>query len=589
MAKLMTGAEIVFKVLEDQGVRHIFGYPGGAVLPIYDELKNHKSIKHILVRHEQGAGHAAEGYARSSGKPGVMLVTSGPGATNAVTALTDAYMDSIPLVCITGQVPTHLIGTDAFQECDTTGITRPCTKHNWLVKDVKKLSSIMHKAFEVATTGRPGPVLVDIPKDVQFQKGKYIKPKELKNSKTKTNITFNGQDKDIEVAVELISKSSKPILYTGGGVINSGPRATQLLRELVSLTGFPITSTLQGLGAFPGTDQQFLGMLGMHGTYEANNAMYSCDLMINVGARFDDRITGKIDEFSPKSKKIHIDIDPSSINKNVKVDLALVGDVKLVLEKLISVFKQKHPNFENSNKQKVAAWWSQIENWRKKNSLGYINSKEVIKPQFAVQRLYELTKAQDVFITTEVGQHQMWAAQHYKFDKPNRWMTSGGLGTMGYGLPAAVGVQIANPGKLVIDIAGEASVLMTMQEMSTAVQYKLPIKIFILNNEYMGMVRQWQEILHEKNYSESYTAALPDFVKLAEAYGCIGIRANKPDELDGKIEQMLSVNKPVIFDCVVDKEENCYPMIPSGKPHNQMLLGKQDEEDKISEEGKVLV
>jgi acetolactate synthase-1/2/3 large subunit len=589
MANLMTGAEIVFKVLEDQGVRHIFGYPGGAVLPIYDELKNHKSIKHILVRHEQGAGHAAEGYARSSGKPGVMLVTSGPGATNAVTALTDAYMDSIPLVCITGQVPTHLIGTDAFQECDTTGITRPCTKHNWLVKDVKKLSSIMHKAFEVATTGRPGPVLVDIPKDVQFQKGKYIKPKELKNSKTKTNITFNGQDKDIEVAVELISKSSKPILYTGGGVINSGPRATQLLRELVSLTGFPITSTLQGLGAFPGTDQQFLGMLGMHGTYEANNAMYSCDLMINVGARFDDRITGKIDEFSPKSKKIHIDIDPSSINKNVKVDLALVGDVKLVLEKLISVFKQKHPNFENSNKQKVAAWWSQIENWRKKNSLGYINSKEVIKPQFAVQRLYELTKAQDVFITTEVGQHQMWAAQHYKFDKPNRWMTSGGLGTMGYGLPAAVGVQIAHPGKLVIDIAGEASVLMTMQEMSTAVQYKLPIKIFILNNEYMGMVRQWQEILHEKNYSESYTAALPDFVKLAEAYGCIGIRANKPDELDGKIEQMLSVNKPVIFDCVVDKEENCYPMIPSGKPHNQMLLGKQDEEDEISEEGKVLV
>ena len=588
MANLMTGAEIVFKVLEDQGVRHIFGYPGGAVLPIYDELKNHKSIKHILVRHEQGAGHAAEGYARSSGKPGVMLVTSGPGATNAVTALTDAYMDSIPLVCITGQVPTHLIGTDAFQECDTTGITRPCTKHNWLVKDVKKLSSIMHKAFEVATTGRPGPVLVDIPKDVQFQKGKYIKPKELKNSKTKTNITFNGQDKDIEVAVELISKSSKPILYTGGGVINSGPRATQLLRELVSLTGFPITSTLQGLGAFPGTDQQFLGMLGMHGTYEANNAMYSCDLMINVGARFDDRITGKIDEFSPKSKKIHIDIDPSSINKNVKVDLALVGDVKLVLEKLISVFKQKHPNFENSNKQKVAAWWSQIENWRKKNSLGYINSKEVIKPQFAVQRLYELTKAQDVFITTEVGQHQMWAAQHYKFDKPNRWMTSGGLGTMGYGLPAAVGVQVAHPDKLVIDIAGEASVLMTMQEMSTAVQHKLPIKIFILNNEYMGMVRQWQELLHEKNYAESYTAALPDFVKLAEAYGCVGIRAKTPDELDQKIKEMIEVDKPVTFDCVVDKTENCFPMIPSGKPHNQMLLGPQDEEE-ISDEGKVLV
>ena len=589
MANLMTGAEIVFKVLEDQGVKHIFGYPGGAVLPIYDELKNHKNIKHILVRHEQGAGHAAEGYARSSGKPGVLLVTSGPGATNAVTALTDAYMDSVPLVCITGQVPTHLIGTDAFQECDTTGITRPCTKHNWLVKDVKKLSSIMHKAFEVATTGRPGPVLIDIPKDIQFQKGKYTKPKELKNNNNKMAIKFNGQDKDIETAVELIKKSSKPIIYTGGGVINSGPMATQLLRELVSLTKFPITSTLQGLGAFPGNDQQFLGMLGMHGTYEANNAMHDCDLMINIGARFDDRITGKIDEFSPQSKKIHIDIDPSSINKNVKVDLAIVGDVKLVLEKLVSVVKQKHPNFENSNKQKIAEWWSQIGNWRKKNSLSYINSKEVIKPQFAVQRLYELTKAQDAFITTEVGQHQMWAAQHYKFEKPNRWMTSGGLGTMGYGLPAAVGVQVANPDKLVIDIAGEASVLMTMQEMSTAVQYKLPIKIFILNNEYMGMVRQWQELLHEKNYSESYTAALPDFVKLAEAYGCVGIRANKPDELDEKIEQMLSVNKPVIFDCVVDKTENCYPMIPSGKPHNQMLLGKQDEEDEISEEGKVLV
>ena len=589
MANLMTGAEIVFKVLEDRGVRHIFGYPGGAVLPIYDELKNHKKIKHILVRHEQGAGHAAEGYARSSGKPGVLLVTSGPGATNAVTALTDAYMDSVPLVCITGQVPTHLIGTDAFQECDTTGITRPCTKHNWLVKDVNKLSTIMHKAFEVATTGRPGPVLVDIPKDIQFQKGKYIRPNESKNiSKVKNNI--NGQDKNIDAAVNLISKSTKPILYTGGGVINSGPEATALLRELVSITGFPITSTLQGLGAYPGNDPQFLGMLGMHGTYEANNAMHDCDLMINIGARFDDRITGKIDEFSPRSKKIHIDIDPSSINKNVKVDIALVGDVKFVLEKFVSRIKKLYPTFESSNKQKISAWWTQIENWRKKNSLGYTNSKEVIKPQFAVQRLYELTKAQDVFITTEVGQHQMWAAQHYKFNKPNRWMTSGGLGTMGYGLPAAVGVQVANPDKLVIDIAGEASVLMTMQEMSTAVQYKLPIKIFILNNEYMGMVRQWQELLHEKNYSESYTAALPDFVKLAEAYGCVGIRAKRPEELDEKIAEMLSVNQPVIFDCVVDKHENCYPMIPSGKPHNQMLLGKQDEkEDEISEEGKVLV
>ena len=589
MANLMTGAEIIFKVLEDQGVKHIFGYPGGAVLPIYDELKNHKKIKHILVRHEQGAGHAAEGYARSSGKPGVMLVTSGPGATNAVTALTDAYMDSIPLVCISGQVPTHLIGTDAFQECDTTGITRPCTKHNWLVKDIKKLSLILHKAFEVATTGRPGPVLVDIPKDIQFQKGKYLKPKELKNNNIKTNISFNSQDEDIDKAIELIKNSNRPIFYTGGGVINSGPKATQLLRKLISLTGFPITSTLQGLGAYPGSDLQFLGMLGMHGTYEANNAMHDCDLMINVGARFDDRITGKIDEFSPKSKKIHIDIDPSSINKTVKVDLALVGDVKFVLEHLVLALEKKYPNFENSNKQKISAWWSQIEKWRKKDSLGFKNSKQVIKPQFAVQRLYELTKAQDTFITTEVGQHQMWAAQHYKFDKPNRWMTSGGLGTMGYGLPAAIGVQVANPEKLVIDIAGEASVLMTMQEMSTAVQYKLPIKIFILNNEYMGMVRQWQELLHEKNYSESYTAALPDFVKLAEAYGCVGIRANNPDELDEKIVQMLSINKPVIFDCVVDKTENCYPMIPSGKPHNQMLLGKQDEDDEISEDGKVLV
>ena len=582
----MTGAQIVFKVLEELKVKHIFGYPGGAVLPIYDELKNHKKIKHILARHEQGAGHAAEGYARSSGKPGVMLVTSGPGATNAVTALADAYMDSVPLVCISGQVPTHLIGTDAFQECDTTGITRPCTKHNWLVKDINKLSSIMYKAFEVATTGRPGPVLVDIPKDIQFQKGKYIKPKKVSNNK---NIKYDRQENNIEIAVELIKKSTKPIFYTGGGVINSGPSATKLLREIVALTGFPITSTLQGLGAFPGDHSQFLGMLGMHGTYEANNAMHDCDLMINVGARFDDRITGKIDEFSPKSKKIHIDIDPSSINKNVKVDLALVGDVKYILEELISSLKKKQPNFENSNKQKISTWWDQIEKWRKKNSLSFLNSKKVIKPQFAVQRLYELTKAQDTFITTEVGQHQMWAAQHYKFNKPNRWMTSGGLGTMGYGLPAAIGVQVANPEKLVIDIAGEASILMTIQEMSTAVQYNLPIKIFIINNEYMGMVRQWQELLHEKNYSESYSAALPDFVKLAEAYGCVGIRAKNPDELDQKIEQMLSINKPVIFDCVVDKTENCYPMIPSGKPHNQMLLGEKDQEEEISDEGKVLV
>ncbi len=588
MGKLISGAEIVFKALEDQNVEHVFGYPGGAILPIYDELKNHKKIKHILARHEQGAGHAAEGYARSSGKPGVAFVTSGPGATNIVTALTDAYMDSIPIVCISGQVPTHLIGTDAFQECDTTGITRPCTKHNWLVKDVNNLSKILHRAFEVATTGRPGPVLVDIPKDIQFKKGKYVNFKNNKKFKRVNHNLFS--QKDIDALIDLLKKSSKPIFYTGGGVVNSGPEASKLVRELVSITGFPITSTLQGLGCYPGEDNQFLGMLGMHGTYEANNAMHDCDLLINIGARFDDRITGKIDEFSPRSKKIHIDIDPSSINKNVKVDLAVVGDVKQVLKSLIKTFKKKNPDFEKSNKQKISKWWSQIQKWRTKNSLNFINSTKVIKPQHAVQRLYELTKHKDTFITTEVGQHQMWAAQHYKFNKPNRWMTSGGLGTMGYGLPAAVGVQVANPDKLVIDIAGEASVLMTMQEMSTAVQYKLPIKIFILNNEYMGMVRQWQELLHEKNYAESYTAALPNFVKLAEAYGCVGIQAKTPDELDEKIKEMININQPVIFDCVVDKHENCFPMIPSGKPHNQMLLGPKDgEKEEVSEEGKVLV
>ena len=588
MSKLYSGAEIVFKCLEDQDVEVIFGYPGGAVLPIYDELKNFKSIKHYLVRHEQGAGHAAEGYARSTGRPGVLLVTSGPGATNAVTALTDAYMDSVPLVCISGQVPTHLIGTDAFQECDTTGITRPCTKHNWLVKDVKDLAKTIHKAFEVAITGRPGPVLVDIPKDIQFNKYSYSKPKKQKKLNGKTH-NFYSQ-KEIDELIKLITKAKKPVIYSGGGVINSGIEASQLLRELVDETGFPITSTLQGLGAYPGDDNQFLGMLGMHGTYEANNAMHDCDLMINVGARFDDRITGKIDEFSPKSKKVHIDIDPSSINKNVKVDLAIVGDVSSVLKNIIKTLKKEKPNFSKSNKSNISKWWEQIQKWRSVNSLGYINSEESIKPQYAVQRLYELTKNKDTFITTEVGQHQMWAAQHYKFDKPNRWMTSGGLGTMGYGLPAAVGVQIANPNKLVIDIAGEASVLMTMQEMSTAVQYSLPIKIFILNNEYMGMVRQWQELLHDKNYSESYTAALPDFVKLAEAYGCVGIRAKTPEELDDKIIEMINTDRPVIFDCLVDKVENCFPMIPSGKPHNQMILGPKDqEENKITGKGKSLV
>ena len=588
MSKLYTGAEIVFKCLEDQEVEYIFGYPGGAVLPIYDELKNHSSIKHILVRHEQGAGHAAEGYARSSGKPGVVLVTSGPGATNVVTALTDAYMDSIPLVCISGQVPTHLIGTDAFQECDTTGITRPCTKHNWLVKDIKELPKIMHEAFKVATTGRPGPVLIDIPKDIQFAKTNYTKFKKEKKLNGKIHNKFS--ENEINKLIDLISKAKKPVVYTGGGVINSGPQASETLKEFVRLIGFPITSTLQGLGAFPGDDNQFIGMLGMHGTYEANNAMHDCDLLINIGARFDDRITGKIDEFSPKSKKVHIDIDPSSINKIIKVDLAIVGDVNEVIKSAIKKINKKQNGLKDSNKQRISKWWEQIQKWRTKDSLGFINSDKEIKPQHAVKRLYELTKNQDTFITTEVGQHQMWAAQHYKFNKPNRWMTSGGLGTMGYGLPAAVGVQIAHPDKLVIDIAGEASVLMTIQEMSTAVQYNLPIKIFILNNQYMGMVRQWQELLHEKNYSESYSEALPDFVKLAEAYGCKGIKADNPDELDDKIKEMIDHKGPVIFDCHVDPNENCFPMIPSGKPHNQMILGPSDkEENKITGKGKSLV
>ena len=587
MSKLFTGAEIVFKCLKDQNVKHIFGYPGGAVLPIYDELKNHTSIKHILVRHEQGAGHAAEGYARSLGKPGVILVTSGPGATNVVTALTDAYMDSVPLVCISGQVPTHLIGTDAFQECDTTGITRPCTKHNWLVKNVNDLSEIIHEAFKVATTGRPGPVLVDIPKDIQFAKTKYSKPKKQNKLNGKSNNKFS--QKQIDQLIELLKSSKKPIIYTGGGVINSGPKASDALREFVELTGFPITSTLQGLGAYPGDDNQFLGMLGMHGTYEANNAMHDCDLLINIGARFDDRITGKIDEFSPNSKKVHIDIDPSSINKIIKVDLAIIGDVAKVIGKVNKTISKKN-DYNKSNKSNIAKWWEKIQKWRGKESLNFINSDESIKPQHAVKRLYELTKHKDTYITTEVGQHQMWAAQHYKFNKPNRWMTSGGLGTMGYGLPAAVGVQIAHPEKLVVDIAGEASVLMTMQEMSTAVQYNLPIKIFILNNQYMGMVRQWQELLHEKNYSESYSEALPDFLKMAEAYGCKGIKAENPSELDEKIQEMIDYNGPVIFDCHVDPNENCFPMIPSGKPHNQMILGPSDQEDnKIKGKGKALV
>jgi acetolactate synthase-1/2/3 large subunit len=586
MGNQLTGAEIVFKALQEHGVEYIFGYPGGAVLPMYDQISKQDKIKHILVRHEQGAGHAAEGYARSTGKPGVVLVTSGPGATNMVTALTDAYMDSVPLVCITGQVPTHLIGTDAFQECDTTGITRPCTKHNWLVKDVNQLAEITHKAFHIATSGRPGPVLIDIPKDIQFQKGEY-KPSSIieidtykPNTKAKTS--------EIEKAVELIVNAKKPVIYSGGGVINAGEEASNALTEFTRITNFPITSTLQGLGAFPGSDHQFLGMLGMHGTYEANNAMHECDLMINIGARFDDRITGRVDAFSPNSKKIHIDIDPSSINKIVKVDVAIVGDCLSVINDMLGEIKNKHQKFLSSNKENISDWWKQIDQWREKKSLSYKKDETLIMPQYAVERLYELTKNQDTFITTEVGQHQMWAAQFYKFDKPNRWMTSGGLGTMGYGLPAAIGTQIAHPDKLVIDIAGEASILMNIQEMSTAVQYKLPIKIFILNNQWMGMVRQWQELLHEKNYSESYTEALPDFVKLAEAYGATGVRATTPQELDSKINEMIDVKGPVIFDCLVKKDENCFPMIPSGKPHNEMILGPDDEEG-ITEEGKVLV
>tara|TARA_A100001011_G_scaffold386227_1_gene461650 strand:+ start:6462 stop:8231 length:1770 start_codon:yes stop_codon:yes gene_type:complete len=582
----LTGAEIVFKALHEHDVEYIFGYPGGAVLPLYDQISKEKKIKHILVRHEQGAGHAAEGYARSSGKTGIALVTSGPGATNMVTALTDALMDSIPLVCITGQVPTHLIGTDAFQECDTTGITRPCTKHNWLVKDVNQLAETIHKAFHVANSGRPGPVLVDIPKDVQFQKGIYKSSKDVVVETYKPKV--KAELSDIEKAIELIIKSKKPIIYSGGGVINAGVKASDTLTEFTRITNFPITSTLQGLGAFPGSDPQFLGMLGMHGTYEANNAMHECDLMINIGARFDDRITGRVDAFSPSSKKIHIDIDPSSINKIVKVDLAIVGDCLSVLSDMLTTLKNKHSDFCNSNKENISGWWKQINKWRDKKSLSYKKDDKLIMPQYAVERLYEITKNQDSYITTEVGQHQMWAAQFYKFNKPNRWMTSGGLGTMGFGLPAAIGTQVANPGKLVVDIAGEASILMNIQEMSTAVQYKLPVKIFILNNQWMGMVRQWQELLHGKNYSESYTEALPDFVKLAEAYGAVGIRATNPKELDDKILEMVDIDRPVIFDCLVKKDENCFPMIPSGKAHNEMILGPEDKEG-ITEEGKVLV
>ena len=586
MTNLMTGAEMVIRALRDQGVETIFGYPGGAVLPIYDALFHQDFIKHVLVRHEQGAAHAAEGFARSSGKAGVLLVTSGPGATNAVTGLTDALMDSIPLICITGQVPTHLIGSDAFQECDTVGITRHCTKHNYLVRQIEDLPRVLHEAFYVAQNGRPGPVVVDIPKDVQFAVGAYIGPRNIEHKTYRPKL--DGDPGRVARAVALMAAARRPVFYTGGGVINSGPEASRLLRELVSLTGFPLTSTLMGLGAYPASGKNWLGMLGMHGTYEANNAMHDCDLMIAIGARFDDRITGRLDAFSPGSKKIHIDIDPSSINKNVKIDLGIVGDCTHVLRQLIEVFRAKNALI---NADALTKWWAQIDKWRARKSLSFKNSKDVIKPQYAVQRLYELTKARDTYITTEVGQHQMWAAQHYHFEAPNRWLTSGGLGTMGYGLPAAIGAQMAHPGALVVDIAGEASILMNMQELSTAAQYRLPVKIFILNNEYMGMVRQWQELLHEGRYSQSYTAALPDFVKLAEAYGAHGIRCSDPALLDDAIMEMIETQKTVIFDCVVDKTENCLPMIPSGKAHNEMLLPGDDEaiETAIDAAGKMLV
>src|SRR3954463_6437584 len=583
----LTGAEMVVRALKDQGVTHIFGYPGGAVLPIYDALFKVEGITHVLVRHEQGAAHAAEGYARSTGKPGVVLVTSGPGATNAVTGLTDALMDSIPLVVLTGQVPTHLIGTDAFQECDTVGITRPCTKHNWLVKEVNDLSRVLHEAFEIATTGRPGPGVGDIPKDVQFQTGGYHGPQSIhhRTYRAKTDPDLAA----IVKAIEMMAAAKKPIIYSGGGIIHSGPEASKLLREWVDLTGFPITSTLMGLGAFPASRPEWMGLVGMHGTWEANHAMHDCDLMINLGARFDDRVTGKVSAFSPGSKKIHLDIDPSQINKIVRVDLGIVGDAAKALREMIRFWKtQKHQVQAAALKD----WWKQIDKWREKKSLNYRNSDSIIKPQYAIDRLYELTKHRgDVYVTTEVGQHQMWAAQRFHFQEPNHWMTSGGLGTMGYGLPAAVGVQMAHPKALVIDIAGEASVQMTMQEMSTAMQYDLPIKIFILNNEYMGMVRQWQQLLHGGRYSHSYSEALPDFVKLAEAYHAVGIRCDKPADLDGAIKEMIGVRKPVIFDCVVDPNENCFPMIPSGRAHNEMLLGgaAEDIEEAVTEEGKVMV
>ncbi len=584
MTRQMTGAKMVVQALKDQGVDVVFGYPGGAVLPIYDEIFLQNDIRHVLVRHEQGAVHAAEGYARSTGKPGVVLVTSGPGATNAVTGLTDALLDSIPIVVLTGQVPTFMIGSDAFQEADTVGITRSCTKHNWLVKDTDKLAGTIHEGFHVAKSGRPGPVLIDIPKDVQFASGKYVEPQKIEVSHYQPQM--KGDMAEIEELVEAIENAKKPIFYTGGGVINSGPAASQLLRELADATGFPVTSTLMGLGAYPASGKGWLGMLGMHGLYEANMAMHDCDLMINVGARFDDRITGRIDAFSPKSKKAHIDIDPSSINKVIRVDIPIVGDVGHVLEDVLKVWKSRG---RKTNREALQAWWKQIDGWKAIDCLKFKQEGQTIKPQYALQRLEELTKGMDRYVCTEVGQHQMWAAQYLGFEDPNRWMTSGGLGTMGYGLPASVGIQMAHPDALVINVAGEASWLMNMQEMGTAVQFRLPVKQFILNNERLGMVRQWQELLHGERYSQSWSEALPDFVKLAEAFGCKGICVSDPADLDDAIMEMLEYDGPVIFDCLVEKHENCFPMIPSGEPHNKMLLGEASTKDAIGSSGAVLV
>ncbi|PXW70140.1 acetolactate synthase large subunit [Loktanella sp. PT4BL] len=584
MTKTMTGAKMVVQALIDQGVDTVFGYPGGAVLPIYDEIFQQNSIKHVLVRHEQGAVHAAEGYARSTGKPGVALVTSGPGATNAVTGLTDALMDSIPIIVLTGQVPTFMIGSDAFQECDTVGITRPCTKHNWLVKETDKLSSVLHEAFHIATSGRPGPVVIDIPKDVQFATGKYTEARQVE---THYNPQVKGDMEMITELAEAMETAKRPVFYTGGGVINSGPAASQLLRELVAETGFPITSTLMGLGCYPASGDNWLGMLGMHGLYEANMAMHDCDLMINIGARFDDRITGRLDAFSPGSTKAHIDIDASSINKVIKVDIPILGDVAHVLEDLLNVWKSRG---RKTNKEAVQKWWGQINEWRKVDCLKFEQKGKVIKPQYALSRLQELTKNHDRYICTEVGQHQMWAAQYLDFEDPNRWMTSGGLGTMGYGFPASIGVQMGHPDALVINVAGEASWLMNMQELGTAMQYKLPVKQFILNNERLGMVRQWQELLHGERYSSSWSESLPDFVKLAEAFGAKGIICSDPDDLDDAIMEMLNHDGPVLFDCLVEKHENCFPMIPSGKPHNEMLLGENaDTANAIKSDGAVMV